>query len=236
MRFTYPRSFLSLLLLGFIIVAAPLLFALFSNAVAFERLAGMSEEAVHSAVRTTQASRSLATTGTSMERSARQYAVSGEAGFLEAYRASRATFRGATEQLYGMTLSEAQRQELDAIAREADAIDAAINRNGPTPQLSPLLARLFGSLNERAHTLVSLGDHVIDEGIEQLREQAVQARNNVFWLVMALVPSALLLIAAFTYLLARPITQVTAGIRSLGEGHFGRPIHIQGPGDMVRLG
>ena len=71
MRLSYPRSFLSLLLLGFIIVAAPLLFALLSNALAFERLAGMSEQAVHSAVRVTQASRSLATTVTSMERSAR---------------------------------------------------------------------------------------------------------------------------------------------------------------------
>ena len=56
MRFTYPRSFLSLLVIGFTIVAAPLLFALFSNALAFERLAGLSEQAVHSAVKVTQAS------------------------------------------------------------------------------------------------------------------------------------------------------------------------------------
>ena len=79
MRFTYPRSFLSLLLIGFSIVAAPLLFALFSNALAFERLAGLSEQAVHSAVKVTQASRSLVGVLTSLERSARQYAVAGEA-------------------------------------------------------------------------------------------------------------------------------------------------------------
>ena len=59
MRLTYPRSFLSLLLIGFTIVAAPLLFALLSNALAFERLAALSERAVHSAVKVTQASRSL---------------------------------------------------------------------------------------------------------------------------------------------------------------------------------
>ena len=46
MRLSYPRSFLSLLLIGFSIVAAPLLFALFSNAIAFERLADLSEQAV----------------------------------------------------------------------------------------------------------------------------------------------------------------------------------------------
>jgi len=46
-RFTYPRSFLSLLLIGFSIVAAPLVFALFTNVMAFERLAALSEQAVH---------------------------------------------------------------------------------------------------------------------------------------------------------------------------------------------
>ena len=66
MRFTYPRSFQSLLVIGFTIVAAPLLVALFSNALAFERLAGLSEQAVHSAVKVTQASRSLVSTVTAL--------------------------------------------------------------------------------------------------------------------------------------------------------------------------
>src|SRR5256885_15134055 len=78
MRLSYPRSFLTLLLIGFTIVAAPLLFALFSNALAFERLAGMSEQAVHSAVRGTQASRPLASTLTSLERSPPPYPVAGD--------------------------------------------------------------------------------------------------------------------------------------------------------------
>src|SRR5512132_584965 len=182
MRLTYPRSFLSLLVIGFTIVAAPLLFALFSNALAFERLAGLSEQAVHSAVKVTKASRSLVTTVTSLERSARQYAVAGEANFLEAYRAHRATLLANIRQLESMALSEAQRQELGAVQRQAEAIHQVIQRTGPTPQLSPLLAREFASLNERAHGLVEQGDAVIDEGIEQLRTQAVQARNSVFWL------------------------------------------------------
>src|SRR5687768_13354620 len=136
MRLTYPRSFLSLLLIGFTIVAAPLLFALFSNALAFERLAGLSEQAVHSAVKVTQASRSLVATLTSLERSARQYAVAGDASFLEAYRGHRAALPSSVRQLQAMALSDGQRQELSAVERQADAIQQAIVRNGPTPQLS----------------------------------------------------------------------------------------------------
>ncbi|MGZ5581826.1 MAG: histidine kinase, partial [Usitatibacter sp.] len=106
MRLTYPRSFLSLLLIGFTIVAAPLLFALFSNALAFERLAGISEQAVHTAVKVAQRSRSLVGTIMSLERSARQYAVAGEAAFLETYRTHRAALQTSVRQLDSMSLSD----------------------------------------------------------------------------------------------------------------------------------
>ncbi len=236
MRLTYPRSFLSLLVIAFTIVAAPLLFALFSNALAFERLAGLSEQAVHSAVKVTQASRSLVATVSSLERSARQYAVAGEATYLNAYQGHRVAFQGLLRQLNGMALSDSQRSEVATIERQADAMHQFIARAGPTPVLSQYLQREFAGLTERAHALVALGDQVIDEGIEQLRTQAVQSRNSVFWLMIALIPTAILLIASFTYLIARPITQVSASIQGLGEGQFGKPIVIEGPGDMVRLG
>ncbi|QJR10246.1 Sensor histidine kinase QseE [Usitatibacter rugosus] len=236
MRLTYPRSFLSLLLIGFTIVAAPLLFALFSNAVAFERLAAISEQAVLSAVKVTQSSRALTGNVTALERSARQYAVAGEATFLEAYRANRSAFQGAVKQLEEMALTDEQRGELTSLSRQEESIAAAIGRSAPTPDLSIRLASEFAQLSTRAQALVRLGDLVIDEGIEELRVQAVKSRNRVFWLMIAMIPTAILLIASFTFLIAKPISQVSAGIRGLGEGQFARPIRIEGPGDMVRLG
>jgi len=236
MRITYPRSFLSLLLIGFTIVAAPLLVALFTNAVAFERLAGLSEQAVHSAVKVTQASRSLIGVITSLERSARQYAVAGEATFLQTYRTHRDNFKAIAQQLDERALSEGQRVELTAIEKQEEAIHDLIARSRPTPELSSRLQKEFALLSDRAQALVRIGDQVIEDGIEQLRNQAVKSRNNVFWLVIALIPTAILLIAAFTFLIARPINQVSDSIRGLGEGDFAKAIRIHGPGDIVRLG
>lgn len=236
MRLSYPRSFLSLLLLGFTIVAAPLLFALLSNAIAFERLADISERAVHAAVKITQSSRALVATITSMERSARQYAVAGEPTFFDTYRTHRNTFQTLVRQLGESPLTDAQRAELQSIERQADAMHGYLTRTGPTPQLAAYLAREFNTLAEKAHLLVDMGDRVIDQGIEQLRERAVQSRNSVLWLMIALIPTAILLIASFTFLISKPITQVSESIRGLGEGQFARPIRVEGPGDMVRLG
>lgn len=236
MRITYPRSFLALLLIGFSIVAAPLLFALFSNAIAFERLAALSEQAVHSAVKAAEASRALGVTITSLERSARQYAVAGEPQFLDAYRANRARFQAMTRRLEAMRLSDAQRSALGAIVSQEQAIAALIERLGPVPGLTQRLPGEFGSLGQRGQDLVQLGDRIIDDGIERLRVQAEQSRNSVFWLAIALIPTAVALIGSFTFLIARPIRQVSAGIRALGEGQFAKAIHVEGPGDIVRLG
>jgi two-component system sensor histidine kinase GlrK len=236
MRLTYPRSFLALLLIGFSIVAAPLLFALFSNAIAFERLAGLSEQAVHSAVRVTQSSRALLSAITALERTARQYAVAGEPTYLEAYRANRERYLTMTRELDGMQLSDEQRAQLSAIEREERLVNDLVTRMGPVPALTLRLPPAFNSLVERAQALVQMGDHVIDLGIAELRTQAEQSRNSVFWLMIALIPTAVALIGSFTFLIARPISQVSESIRGLGEGQFGRPIRIEGPGDMVRLG
>jgi two-component system, NtrC family, sensor histidine kinase GlrK len=236
MRLTYPRSFLSLLLIGFSIVAAPLLFALFTNAVAFERLSRLADQTVHSSVRVTQASRSLAAVLASLDRSSRQYAVAGEAAYLSAYRVSRAELLRITHQLDDLDLSDAQRAEVNAIERDEDAVNQLIVRMGPAPDLSRRLPQEFATLLEHGQTLIRLGDRATDEGIEQLRAQAVKSRDSVFWLMIALIPSAILLIASFTFLIAKPITQVSESIRSLGEGQFAKPIAIEGPADLVRLG
>jgi two-component system sensor histidine kinase GlrK len=236
MRITYPRSFLSLLLIGFTIVAGPLLLALFTNAVAFERLAGLSEQAVHSAVQVTQASRTLIGAINSLERSARQYAVAGEATFLEAYRGHRAAFRAILDRIGEGALSGGQRAEVAGIAQQEAAIDALVTRGRPTPDLSPRLQKEYAALYDSAQSLVRSGDAVIDEEIDKLRTAAVKSRNNVFWLVIALIPTAILLIAAFTFLISRPISQVSRSIRHLGEGEFAKPIRVEGPADMVRLG
>jgi two-component system sensor histidine kinase GlrK len=234
MRLSYPKSFLSLLLIGFSLVVLPLVFALFANAISFEKLAGQSEEAVHGAVKVTKASRQLAGTIISLERSARQYAVAGDATFLDAYRANRMVFQSAVKQLQEYPLSDDQKSEVASIIIHEGSVFARLTQAGP--DLGSRLATDFAVLSERAQSLVRASDLLIDEEIGLLRNAAVKARNRVFWQMLATIPIAIALIAGFTFLIARPIRQVSEGIRLLGEGQFGKGVSVEGPEDMVRLG
>ncbi len=92
MELRYPRSFLGLLLVGFLIVALPLIAGLVSNAYSIERLSEQSQKAVYNATVATQNARQLAGLSLAMERSGRFYAVSGDRDLIETYKQSRESF------------------------------------------------------------------------------------------------------------------------------------------------
>jgi two-component system, NtrC family, sensor histidine kinase GlrK len=236
MTLNYPKSFLSLLVIGFAIVAMPLMLALVSNAYSLEKLAEQSRQAVQQAVAVTQSSRALAALIPTLERNARQFAVTGDATFLEAYRSSRQSFDSLTKQMAASTLNAKQRAMLtDLNAREGIAF-AALAAAQPGSQTQEQFRLKFSDIGRVADGLTAISNESIDQEVATLREQALRARNRTFWQILAMLPAAILLIAGFTFLLAQPIRQLDRSIRRLGDGQFNRPIKVEGPKDMVRLG
>jgi hypothetical protein len=70
-----PKSFLALVVIGFAVVATPLLLALVNAEFFMGRLADRSSEAIYRSIDVIQASRSLVDELVAMERRARQYQV-----------------------------------------------------------------------------------------------------------------------------------------------------------------
>jgi two-component system sensor histidine kinase GlrK len=58
----------------------------------------------------------------------------------------------------------------------------------------------------------------------------------IFWQLVALVPVALFIVVGAIILISRPISQIDAAIRRLGEGDFGSRVEVQGPEDLQHLG
>src|SRR6266852_3519894 len=109
----YPRSFLSLLLLAFALVAAPLVVAFYNAAVYVEQLAGQSQTAVSQAAQASRGSRLLVEQTTALERGVRQYFILDDEGLINAYSRLRANIKENTSEMSMKPLDEPQLHELN---------------------------------------------------------------------------------------------------------------------------
>lgn len=236
MEFRYPKSFLSLLLVGFLIVALPLIFGMLANAWSIERLSEQSQKAVYNAAQATQSSRALTGVVIGMERYARQYAIFNDATFLEGYRTARNQFVVTTKEFEAKPLTPAQKGALSEIVKLEAAVNEGVNTATPSPELAQALGQEFARLSERVQALNTLSNQLIDQEVESLRAYAAKSRAQVLWQILAIVPSALLLIAGFTYILSAPIRDLDKAIHRLGEGKLAKRIRVTGPADIAHLG
>ncbi|MEO7728901.1 MAG: ATP-binding protein [Burkholderiales bacterium] len=58
----------------------------------------------------------------------------------------------------------------------------------------------------------------------------------MLWQALALIPVVIFLVIGFSVLISRPIRQLDAAIRELGDGRFNTPVAVSGPADLEHLG
>lgn len=117
MELRYPRPFLGLLLVGFAIVALPLIAGLTSNAFSIERLSEQSQKAMLNATVATQNARLLSSVVLGMERSARFYAVLGDRDLINAYKNSQEFFRKLLGEFVASPLAPEMKAAADVVRR-----------------------------------------------------------------------------------------------------------------------
>jgi two-component system, NtrC family, sensor histidine kinase GlrK len=236
MELRYPRSFLALLLVGFLIVALPLIAGLVSNAFSIEKLSEQSQKAVYNATVATQNTRQIASVAAAMERSGRYYAASGDRDVIETYKQSRESFDRLMTEFIALPLNAEMRDAAEKIQKRERSIFASLTEKTPSPEFSKQLERDFADLAQRTQSFNVLANQLIDQEVAALRASAAKSRKQVFWQLLAMIPSALLLIAGFAYLLARPIRDLGEAIHRLGEGKLAKRIVVTGPHDIEMLG
>ena len=236
MRFLQPNTFPRLLVVGFAMVALPLILALVNNAVSINQFANRSQLAVQQAVQSTQSGRRLAELLATLERNARQMAILGDRSLLDAYEANRKAFLQTAGEFAALPFDTEQRGALNDIIDGEARIYAVLQGPAASPAELGRAAAEFGRLGLRVQSILERGDRLINREIDAMRETAERAQLITFWQMLALVPVALLLAAGFTVLIARPIRQIDAAIRRMGGGDFSAPVGVSGPRDLQLLG
>ena len=236
MSVTRPKSVLGLILIGFTLVALPLIWAVYRGAGYVEQLALQSEGLVLHAVQVTRESKQLIEQLTAMERHARQYEVLGEAPLVQLFEEKHARFTGALATLRALDSHDVMAERLTLMDREADTLLS--NVKAYVPGTDDAIADLdaFTRLGELAQGIANENIRSIDRQVESLQATATRARRTLFWQSAALVPITVLLAVLFTILIARPIRQIERAIHQLGEGSFTSRVAISGPAELSALG
>lgn len=236
MKFRRPRSLNGLILVGFGFVALPLLLAVIWALVNLDRVAEQSEHLVSMGVSAAENNRRLEEQLAGLERVARQYQVLRNPDSLQIILDD---LESLEQQLAEMAplVAEANVTDLaESIGRGASTIVAALSDPGTDDEQLAAAIDRFAPMHQRVETLTTIVSAYIETELSTLQATARDAQRVSAWQVAALVPGTLVLVLIFTFLVARPISQIDRAIHQLGASGFSKPIDIKGPTDLERLG
>jgi len=234
LSFLRPRSLSGLILLGFAIVALPLLLGTISAAIEMRNLASASERLVVNGVAATQYTQALVRQVSSLERTVRLYQIIPRPALLETFRQNRQLLVQTLDSFAQLPGDPARGEVIEQMRASIESITAGVTSN--TPSRTTAALREFSQLSKDAGQLSNLAGAQTDRELKQLQTETEQARRRLFWQAAALVPVTLGLIVFFAVFLARPIRQIDAAIGNIGHGELSQPVAVQGPSDLEALG
>jgi two-component system sensor histidine kinase GlrK len=235
MALAKPRSLSGLMLLGFSLVALPLIFVVISATVQIRRLASQSQSLVEQGVQAARYNQVLFEQIASMERSARMYRVIGNKELLDVYRDNHRRFEETLDALGRLDPGLSSDVQLGFLRNENRAIWRNL-QSSPGPATDVASQGNFARLWESASALADSSGKQIDARLARLQLATTSAQRSLFWQSAAVIPITIGLTLVFTLLLARPLRQLDRVIGELGRGTFSRPIRVGGPSDLQALG
>ena len=232
----FPRSFLKLLIAGFLLVALPLAMALMFSALNTERLAQQAQNAVFNAAQAARASRSLVNRISSIERIAQQYIVLADPELIADYARVRKSFRVVSIELSRLPLDAEQVAALNRTIEQEQMLHDLLVAPPDGKLDAKLVGRSAGDLAESAYEVLAISYVIADREVERLRTSAEAVRERMTLLLIVTLALAMAIALILTRIIARPIRELDAAIRQLGSADFSRPIRVTGPDDLQYLG
>src|SRR5215468_1281495 len=236
MPFYRPKSFLKLVLSGFVLVMLPLIVAIIDATLRVDRIAEQSQRTVSRAVQVLQGSRTLAEQAIAMERYVKQFQVLGDEALFHAYVETHDKFQQVAHNLVAIIRDAAQEQQLAALTTKEQSLFETVQTHLRQPDQLTALTPEFTTLKELARAIRTENDKLTDRDTEVMREEVATVQHLFIWQAVGLICGAVVFSAIFVGLIARPIHQIDHAIQRLGAGEFATAIQITGSHDLEYLG
>ncbi|MDE2252865.1 MAG: HAMP domain-containing histidine kinase [Betaproteobacteria bacterium] len=237
MRLPYPRSFSSLLLVGFALVTLPLLLGMGYTAYVQERLAAQTRSAIAITVQVTRTTRQLAEDISTLQRAAGQFYVLQDPQLRAGMRDAHEAVDHALQTLRVLPFGPSNSSRINTIGQRERALYLQLNDPANVGlRRFDSFATEFAALSRLADQLTVAGNAMVDSQVAALTRRAQTLRTVLLSQAAAAVLLSVLIAALFSWLLSRPVRQIDQAIRRLGAGDLQPQPRVQGPVDLVFLG
>jgi two-component system sensor histidine kinase GlrK len=234
---SHPFTFSSLLLGGFLLVVIPLLGGIYNMSYQLDRMSLEGRLSVRITEEVTLKSRQLAEAALSLQRAAGQYYVLEDPTLIGRLEKSHQRFLASATELQAMPLDQKLTEMLDALSGQESALFHQLKSRRLTGADS---FEVFKPDFEHLHAAVSgLTDQLgilIQQQQAVLRETADRIQQTMIWQSTAVICLSLLLAGVLSWLLSRPVKQLSESILRLGDDDLQTPVCVTGPRDISRLG
>ena len=236
----YPKSFLTLLLLAFVLDVLPIGAALLQAMSGIDHFARQSRTAVGETSRAARASRQLLEEATGLERLARQMLILRAPDVLDDYATLRRRFKMSSSELSLLPLDEAQLTLLNRVIDTEQRLFEQLSQGAGEASAAATdrvrLAEDYAALSVLAREMLDVSNQLIDREMLALQVSADETQRRLWIFLPAMLALGTGLVLLATLLIARPIRELDDAIRRLGAGDLSPVIRIHGPGDLERLG
>ena len=216
-------------MVGFGLVALPLLIAVLWALFNLDRLAEQSEALVTTGIQAADNNRLLTEHIGQFDRAAQQHTIFRSQESLQLLRQDLATIEDRLDRMRPLAELSNSTAMLVAVATRARNIVEALSAPGLTPGQAQVAIAQFAPLREEVSRVTRVLSAYVDMQLTELQERTQRAQQVSAWQVAALVPGTIILVLFFTLLVAKPIRQIDSAIRQLGESGFSKR-------DLERLG
>ena len=223
----YALSIKQLTLLGFTLVACPLVVALLYGASQVDQLAKQGESAIITSAELSKVNKVLSTSLNKMERYASQYLVLRDQELIDSYLAQE---QGLLMVLMRLSTQVSDEQLLQVIKSFQSSTEKMHQLMTVLPVDMVTLEQLqsdFGALTVTNHK-INLRINELNHGqAQQLKLEALNLRQT-FFTSLILIPITVLMALLFIILITKPFKKLVVHIQQLEQGNFEKEITLKG--------
>jgi two-component system sensor histidine kinase GlrK len=241
MRFTNFFSLKSLAAIGFAIAVIPLALAVMSATAAVRETAALGRGMNCQVFEQTKTVRLALQKTSDIERKARLFVLLADTPLRrpyerKAYETARASFKQALGELQKLGVDGKIALLASELSEKEGLIYRQIIQSETESHPSLPVEEAFIGLREASNTLSREFEGYVDHQFDELRGQSESLGRELLTQCVLLLGVFVAWVGLLMASLARPMRQLDASIRKLGDGNFAEPIKIAGTSDLRHLG